>query len=152
MNPSPVGMDLFLNYFKNDEICTVLGGRSRDECYILNRGKKWYQWDTHWPKWDGISLPHQLNLTTQQLPEWKILHLCPASQNIGTCASIGFDAENPKSNLVTIGTRFLITGLVTAQKINQLYTTRPRGLLYLRDVYIILNCLKLYDEKFINRT
>ena len=84
--------------------------------------------------------------------EWQILHLCPVSLNLGTCASIGFDADNLKVNSVTIGTRVLITGVITAQNTTQLYTTIPRGLLYLRDVYIIQRCLKSYVEKSINRT
>ena len=86
-------------------------------------------------------------MTTQQLLELQILHLCPANLNIGTFASIGFDAENPKSNSVTIGTRVIITGVVIAQNIPQLHTTRPRGLLDLRDVYITQSYLKLYVEK-----
>ena len=60
----------------------------------------------------------------------------PASLNLGICASIGTDADNPKSSSVTIGTRVLITVVITAQSITQLYNTRTRGLLDLRDVYI----------------
>ena len=81
-----------------------------------------------------------------------MLHLFPASLNLGTCASIGFNAENNKSNSVTIGARVLITGVTTAQNITQLYTTRPKCLLDFLDVYIILFYLTFYVEKLVNCT
>ena len=73
--------------------------------------------------------------------------LVPASINIGTCAPIGFYAENIKRNSVTIGTRVLITAVTTVQNITQLYTMIPKYLLNLRDVYIIQFYLTLYVEK-----
>ena len=81
-----------------------------------------------------------------------MIHFFPASLNIGTCASIGFNSENPKSSSVNIGTIVLITGVTTAQNITQLYTTRPKVLLYLRDLYIIQFYRTLYVEKFVNWT
>ena len=81
-----------------------------------------------------------------------MIHLCPASLNPGNCASIVFDAENTKSNSVTIGKRDIINGVTTEQNITQLYNTRPKGLLDLLDMYIIQFYLTLYVENFINRT
>ena len=140
----------YFNYCTNYEMCTVLGGWSRNWCFILNSKINGTS-ETHWPKWDDISLTQKFNVTIQQLLEWKTIHLCPASLNLGTCASIVFDAENPKSNSGTIGTRVLITGIITAQNITQLYTMIPRVILDLLFVYIILICLKLNVENFINQ-
>ena len=59
----------YFKYFTDYKICTVLGVRSRNGCFIINNKINGTS-ETHSPKWDGISLPHQFNLTTQKMSKW----------------------------------------------------------------------------------
>ena len=112
------------NYCTNDEIYTVLGCKSRNGCFILNS---------------------KINVTSEIHINWNSMasaSLTNSSWKLNSCRNDKFYTCSPSLNLGTCASIVLITGMITAQNITQLYTSRQKGLLDLRDVYIIQSYLK----------